>query len=182
MCVFHVTEHVNSNICFISLQHQVCVNSKVTNFTHIIQSLEKNFPVPPAPKVLLILNREILEKEVQNDNASNPLAEYNLKILNEVVERGMWGGRVQAIEAGVGLAKQSEHPVYSKYFSLGGSIIDFFLAAQADIFVGTEVSSFSVDVEITRFYRGYNKNYHYGPDGIELTTPIGAKYPPRFKC
>ena len=141
------------------------------------------FPdAPPVSTVLIILNREIIEKEVADEKIENDLAEYNLKVLNHIIENGLWNGKVKAIEAGVNLAKKSGHPVYSKYFSLSGSIIDFFLAVQADIFVGTEVSSFSVDVEITRFYRGRKENYHYLPNNFEMTTPPDAKFPPRFQC
>lgn len=64
----------------------MCVDKKVTNLTHIIQALEEKFPEPPVSTVLLILNREILEKEVESNKAANPLAVYNLKIVNDVVE------------------------------------------------------------------------------------------------
>ena len=160
----------------------MCPEKKVTNLTDIITSLEAKFKQPPVSKILLILNREILEKEVAKKDAQNEMANHNLKTLNGLIENGLWNGKVIAIEAGVNLAKKSGHPIYSKYYSLSGSIIDFFLAVQSEIFVGTEVSSFSVDVEITRFYRGNKKNYHYLPNDIELTTPPDATYPPRFKC
>jgi hypothetical protein len=160
----------------------MCVDAKVTNITDILHNLQAKFPNPPKPNVLLIFNREILEREVKNENSDNALAKYNLEVINGVVKAGLWNGKVTVHEAGVSLAKKSGHPIYSKYFSLSGSIMDFFLAVQADIFVGTEVSSFSIDVETTRFYRGKRDNYHYIPDNIELTTPSNAQYPPRFQC
>jgi len=174
-------------------KHMICKDLKVTNISDIIQSLYKEFEEPPVSKVLIILNRPILEKEVadvkgRNNNSNNnnsnnnhdALAEYNLRVLNEIVQSGLWGGRVQVVEAGTGLAKQSSsYPIATENWSLVGSIIDFFLAVQASIFVGTAVSSFSVDIEITRFHRDQMENYHYLPHGLELSTVTG---PPRFEC
>lgn len=163
-------------------KHNMCVDAKVTNITHIIHNLQVKFPNPPKPNILLIFNREILESEVKNKNIDNALAKYNLVVINDIIKTGLWNGRVRVHEAGISLAKNSRHDIYSKYFSLSGSILDFFLAVQADIFVGTEVSSFSIDVEITRFYRDKRDNYHYVPGNIERTTTSDTKYPPRFKC
>lgn len=163
-------------------RHDVCADKKETNLTNIIKSLEKRFPDPPTSQILFILNREILENEVFDTNVHNDMAEYNLKVLNDAREHGLWNGKVKVLEAGIGLAKDSQHPIYSKYYSLTGSIIDFFLAVDAKIFVGTEVSSFSVDVEITRFYRGKKANYHYTPNGLVWSTPPSAEFPSRFSC
>jgi hypothetical protein len=163
-------------------RHNACSDKKVTNLTEIIQSLEEFFPDPPTSHILFIFNRGILENEVSDTSIDNELAEYNLRVLNDARKHGMWNGRTQVLEAGIGLAKESNHPIYSKYYSLTGSIIDFFLAVEAKIFVGTEVSSFSVDVEITRFYRGKKGNYHYTPNGLVWTTPPSAQFPPRFSC
>lgn len=163
-------------------KHNMCVDAKVTNITHIIHNLKAKFPTPPKPNILFIFNREILESEAKNENIDNALAKYNLDVIDNVMKTGLWNGRVRVHEAGVSLAKKSGHDIYSKYFSLSGSILDFFLAVQADIFIGTEVSSFSIDVEITRFYRGKRDNYHYVPGNIEMTTPLNVKHPPRFKC
>lgn len=161
----------------------MCLDKKETNLTDIIRSLEDQFPEPPVNKLLIIMNRGILEEEVANKDVKNDLADYNLQVLNTIVQTGLWGGKVKVLEAGIRLAKDSGHPIYSKYYSLSGSIIDFFLGVQADMFVGTEVSSFSVDVEIMRFYRGQKENYHYLPGGnIEMTTPPNAIFPPRFTC
>ncbi len=162
-------------------KHIMCKELKVTNISDIVTNLYRQFKEPPVSKVLVILNRAILEEEVSNSNLDNrnTLAEHNLMVLNEIVEAGLWGGRVQVVEAGTGLAKQSTYFISSKYWALVGSIIDFFLAVEASIFVGTAVSSFSVDIEITRFYREKKENYHYLPDKLELSTATG---PPRFDC
>ena len=159
----------------------MCLDLKVKNFTDIITSLERKFAEPPFTTLLILFNRGILESEVKGKD-NNVLAKHNLQEINNAVERGLWNGKVKVVEAGVELAKQSGHELYSKYYSLSGSIIDFFLAVQSSIFIGTEVSSFSVDVEITRFFRGMKTNYHYLPDQIVLTTPDESRNPPRFKC
>ena len=128
------------------------------------------------------MNRGILEEEVSNPKSINPLASYNLEVLNNILKVGLWDGRVTVIDAGIELAKTSGHEIYSTYYSLSGSIIDFFLAVESHLFIGTEVSSFSVDVEVTRYFRSKMSNYHYLPDGLVLSTPEGAQNPPRFQC
>jgi hypothetical protein len=163
-------------------KHTMCKGKKVFNMTDIVQMLYEKYPEPPVSTVLIILNRSILEKEVAKPKNKNEIAIHNLKTLNELIATGLWGGRVKVVEAGSELAKRSEHPIYSKYSSLVGSIINFFLSLEAEIFVGTIVSSYSTAVISYRFFREKKENFFYMPNGLDWVTPPGIKQPPRFAC
>ena len=113
------------------------------------------------------------------------MAEYNLKIVNEILENGLWGGYTRVIEAGSRLALESNHAIYAKYHTLVGGIINFFLSLDANIFIGTEVSSYSTSVVNSRFYRNDNYSdggmkgeqkkkldYFYSPEGLYAKESI----------
>lgn len=164
-------------------KHSRCLDLKVVSFQHIIRMLEAEFVDPPVSTLIVILNRELLEKEVENvSNNNNTLAEENLKVLNHILAQGLWGGRVKVMEAGSKLAIESKHGIYSKYSTLSGGIINFFMALQANIFVGTEVSSYSSALVKSRFFRNKHDNYFYAPQGLKMATPLDATDPPVFAC
>lgn len=163
-------------------KHNMCKEYKVLNITDIVEMLHKKYPEPPVSTVLIILNRSILETEVNQKTNENEMAFHNLKILNEIISKGLWNGRVKVVEAGSELAKQSEHPMYAKYSSLAGSIINFFLSLEAEIFVGTIVSSYSTALVSYRFFREKKQNYFYMPHGLDWVTSPDVKQPPRFAC
>ena len=61
-----------------------------------------------------------------------------------------------------------------------GSVINFFLLVQADIFVGVKGSSYSTDALSVRYYQGERENYIVGPDqGIER---LYGSQQPHTKC
>jgi len=172
-------------------KHPMCKNDKVLNISDVVEMIYDKYvdPPPEISTVLIVLNRDILEREVSNSNTNkaedkNEMAMYNLNALNEIVSKGLWGGRVKVVEAGSNLAKESEYELYSKYNSLTGSIINFFLALEAKIFVGAKVSSWSTSVISYRFFREQKENYFYlpKPKGLESITPPSVKQPPRFAC
>lgn len=163
-------------------KHPMCKEYKVLNLTDIIDMLYTKYPEPPVSTVLIILNRAILEKEVASSTNDNDIASNNLQTLNEIISKGLWDGRVKVVEAGSELAKRSKYPMYSKYSSIVGSIINFFLSLEADIFVGTIVSSYSTSVISYRFFREKKQNYFYMPNGLDWVTSPKVKEPPRFAC
>ena len=170
-------------------RHPMCKEHKVVNLTDIVEMVYEKYPDPPVSTVLIILNRAILEQEVNGNGRKNnkpkeknEIASNNLKTLNEILVNGLWDGRVKVVEAGSELAKQSKHPIYSKYSSLVGSIMNFFLSLEADIFVGTIVSSYSTAVISYRFFREKKENYFYMPHGLDWVTPPDVEQPPRFAC
>jgi hypothetical protein len=163
-------------------KHSRCLPLKVISFQHIIRMLEAEFVDPPVSTLIIILNRELLEKEVNNPKSNNTLAEENLQVLNYVMTHGLWGGRVKVVEAGSKLAIESRHEIYSKYSTLTGGIINFFISLQANIFVGTEISSYSSALVKSRFFRNKKDNYFYVPQGLKRATPLDATDPPVFAC
>ena len=62
------------------------------------------------------------------------------------------------IEAGSKLVLESNHEIYSKYSTLLGGIVNFYLSMDADIFIGLEVSSYLTMLVNSRFY-----HYHDDP-------------------
>ncbi len=163
-------------------KHPMCKEHKVLNITDIVTMLYEKYPEPPVSTVLVILNRKILEEEVDNPKRENEMAVHNLNALNEMIRNGLWSGQVKVVEAGSGLAKDSKYPLYSKYSSLVGSIINFFLSLEAEIFVGTIVSSYSTAVISYRFFREKKENYFYLPKGLDWVTAPDVVEPPRFAC
>ena len=163
-------------------EHPPCKDKKVTNFTDILTSIQEYFPEPPAKKLILALDRRLLERGIDDPNNTNELQKYNLKVLNEIIKSGLWGGRVEVMEAGITFVERSNHPIYTKYPSLVGSIVDFFLAQNAKMFIGTEVSSWSNAVARYRLYSNSMNNYVYRPEGVVRITPEGTKVSQVFLC
>ena len=62
---------------------------------------------------------------------------------------------------------------------LVGSVINFFLLVQADIFVGVKGSSYSTDALSVRYYQGGRENFIVGSDGIER---LYGSQQPHTKC
>jgi len=160
-------------------KHPVCRNRKVIHLNKIFGLLQKEFPVPPASKLFVAVNRPMLENEVSDPKNQNQIALENLEALNHAASQGLWDGRVKVFEAGLPSLRNT---TYNRYSGIAGAMTDFFLAVDADIFVGTEVSTFSIDVIQTRFYRGSMANYIYVPEGLQLATTAEMAQPPRFAC
>lgn len=180
--------------------HPVCKDKKVKNVTDIIESIYSQYPEPPVSWVVMIFNRELVEalvtgektdvmranKELTKsfqDQSIQELTAYNLKVINDCLENGLWNGRVRVKEAGSKyVEKISKDPWYRHYSNIVGGVLNFFMAIQSDIFVGTEVSSYSTLVANSRFYREKRSNYFYRPDGLYWVTPPNATKPHRFVC
>jgi|AntRauTorckE5430_2_1112549.scaffolds.fasta_scaffold16711_2 hypothetical protein len=169
--------------------------------TDIVGFLYTQYPEPPVLSVVLIFNRDIIEALASDEDAAyisnkelresfendsvRQLTIYNLQVINDIIENGLWDGRVQVLEAGSRLVEQvNKDPWYRHYSNLVGGILNFFLAIQSDVFVGTEVSSYSSLVASSRFYRGLGESYFYRPRsyGLNLATAPNAKKPHRFAC
>jgi hypothetical protein len=68
------------------------------------------------------------------------------------------------------------------YGSLLPSILNFYIATHATIFVGVARSSWSADVWTTRYYQGKGAfNFQYTPDGI-IPVPNGGLPPAHKNC
>ena len=155
--------------------HRVCRDKKVLNLTDIISMLEDQFPEPPAKALFLPINRKILEKEgypnEKEPEKTNWIAVKNLQTFNDIIEHGLWNGTVKVFQMGTtGL----DGTKFENRSSVTGSLLDYFLALESKIFVGTPVSSFSHALVQTRFYRREYNNWQYLPEGLSQWTPISS--------
>ena len=116
--------------------HAHIQDKKVTNMTDILSMIYDKFPEtqePPVSNVLLIFNREFMEavhgtssqginankeaKKAFSDAHIRNLTIHNLNVIDEIVESGLWNGRVRVVEAGSELVrKEAENPYYSYLF------------------------------------------------------------------
>jgi hypothetical protein len=167
-------------------RHPVCRQYKVTNLTDIILMLEQHFPDGPPDGVSTVfvpVNRQYLEKEgypnEKDPSKTNWIAVENLRVLNRIALEGLWKGRARVLEFG---SKELKGSRYEELPSTAGAILNYFVAIGANVFVGTEVSSYSHDLLATRFYRNHMENYKYRPDGLHPWTPPGTVDPPGHRC
>ena len=134
----------------------------------------------------------------------NWVAVRNLELLNRITNHknakdgeflgGLWNGKIPVVEFG---SEALHGTVYEHRPSTSGAILNFFLGLDADIFIGTEVSSFSHDILNTRFFRGFStseknvqddknnlreNNYKYLPSGLEEWITNNMTAPPGFQC
>ena len=161
----------------------VCRDQKVYNLTDIFDLLERQFPEAPAPALFLPINKKLMENEgypnKDNPDKTNWIAVANLEALNHALEHGLWNGRVKVFQFG---SPSLEGTKYEDKALIAGAMLDYFLAINAKVFVGTPVSSFSVALTTARVYRGQLENYEYLPDGLHLWTPPGTIRGPAFFC
>lgn len=157
-----------------------CKHHKVYRLKEIVESLEKLFPEPPVKKVHISVFRALLEREII-DFPNNTVAAENLDELNRITRDGLWNGTVPVFEAGTDYILKT-NSTFTQFASITGAVVNYFLSIQSQIFVGTEVSSSSLDVIQTRFFRKNRQNYFYNPNGLHVATPLEARMPPRFAC
>jgi hypothetical protein len=108
------------------------------------------------------------------------VANENRKVLKLIRNHGLFG-TIPVFESGVDTAAKIWFSSYSFAIPLSAStlgvtdlvasVINFFTAVNADIFVGVRGSSYSTDVISARYYQSKDKsgleNYIVGPEGIE---------------
>ena len=167
------------------------------NATEIIKAVYDQFPELPVNTVLLQFNRAIMEELAEHkkipmvkktDEEAIRLNEYNLQQINLIIRDGMWNGKVKVVENGSQnfLLPTDKNDEYYKYFqrysNIAGGIINLFLAIQSNVFIGTEVSTYSTQVVNSRFYRQNMENYFYRPEGLYPVTLPNSTKPHRFMC
>lgn len=155
------------------------VDKKVLRLKHILNSLEEMFPDPPAPYIFMPINRQILEEEVERKGGENSIAVENLETLNYAREFGLWNGTVKMFEAGSTVLKGTKFETKNE---TAGSALNYFIGLHSNVFVGTEISTYSNSLVTARLYRGNLRNYRYLPDGLHEWTPKGTSIAPHFSC
>jgi len=194
--------------------HPVCRDQKVYSLQEIVDMIESKWQgPPPVDAVFLPINRKVLEKEgtIKPESYIEPSkrpktnstdaykkvkgeinwhAVDNLRLLNQLTNRdgkggGMWNGTVPVVEFGFEALRGT---VYENRPTIGGAIHDYWLALDAHIFIGTEISSFSMDILAARFFRGANdsdmkkNNYKYLPSGVQEWINDEMISPPGMVC
>lgn len=146
------------------LTHQAdyCGRERTFNLTEILGSVERDLPkleggdndsfrVPRA--ALLPLNRRLMEDTARNPKGAEPLLKddqaeilaENLAALERIDrDGGLWGGRVPVF--GMGTAALMGDARFEGMRETAGAAINFFLALRAATFVGTPISTYSVDI------------------------------------
>jgi len=165
------------------IKHVMCKGKKESNLTKILEYLQETFPEPPAPNLFLPMNRDLMESESKMkrkmDSENNRLNVENLSALNRAVSEGLWNGRVKVFEFGSNSLNGTK---FGKYPATIGAWINFYLAVESVVFIGTEISTWSFDVMQTRFHRKNSANYKFLPSGIESWTPVNMTTTPNFAC
>ena len=157
----------------------------MSNMTAIINMIYEKFPEPPVSTVLIQFNRADFEVEEKIKRRGDPIHDLllnNFKEINQLVQQGMWGGKVRVVEAGSKMVEEAGNPFYTRYSAVTGGIINLFLAIESNIFIGTEISTYSASAVNGRFYREQRENYFYHPDGLYWITPENRTKPYRFSC
>eukprot|EP00979_Chaetoceros_neogracilis_P009572 scaffold2184_cov266-Chaetoceros_neogracile.AAC.31 len=166
-----------------------CGHKKVWYVDNITDMVYKQYPKPPVQTVLLVFARALIEAmEIDAKKSERGLSHHqkvnrhNLNEINDLLDNGMWGGKVKVVEAGSAIVEEAGNPFYKYYSNIAGGIVNFFLAIQSKILVGTEVSTWSTLSINTRFYRGIKENYFYRPEGLHWVTPPNVTKPHKFVC
>lgn len=112
------------------------------------------------------------------------LANENLDILALRMEQGRdpQSGKAAIVECGESWMKQwysEQDQVGENYYgTLIPMVMNFYIATEAEVFIGTSGSSWSTDVWTTRFYQGKGyRNFMYTKDGIVPVPNQGLPRP-----
>ena len=165
-----------------------CWNKKVFYVDNITDMVYKHFPEPPVKTVLIVFARSLLDamedhaKTKPERNHHEMVNRHNLDMIQDLLENGMWGGKVKVVEAGSSMVEAAGNPLFKYYSTIAGGIVNFFLAIHSNILVGTEVSTWSTLSVNSRYYRDIKENYFYRPEGLYWATPPNVTKPHRFEC
>jgi len=150
--------------------------------------------------VFIAVSKEQVDKIPQGKLANNPIPIENNKTLWNARMHGVFGNDnnrgIPMFESGTDGAMRIQFPrlhnkqeqntsAFDTPESLGvlelvGSVINFFLLVQADIFIGVKGSTYSTDAFSVRYYQGERENYIVGPDqGI---VRLYGPQEPHTKC
>ena len=135
--------------------------------------------------VFMAVSKEGVDKESNKGGHIGEVINHNRLALRRFRKVGLFNG-IPLFESGTESASKIQLPMTSNnntssatrfvsvvdlgVVELVASVIDFFIAVTADIFVGVKGSTFSTDVSSVRYYQqkenGGEENYVVGPDGI----------------
>jgi hypothetical protein len=122
--------------------------------------------------------RMLLSRSVSNTSTTHATRTYSSDRQPSVFECGeVWMDTWYAKQQ-----RQHSPQQQNVYGSILPSLINFYVATQAQVFVGVSKSSWSTDVWTTRYYQGKGDgNYQYTPNGIKKVDHGGLP-PPHTNC
>jgi hypothetical protein len=166
------------------LKHPKCLELKERNLTRIFEYICTFDKFQSVDNALVAINLDFMT------HGSAPVVESLKKIHseNQHIFQQMLSSGLQRLDnrnnmtlflAGKSALMDTVVDIPECSRSLAGSILDFALTVNADMFlVGTHVSSWSVSVWKARFLQGKgDENYAITPSGIEKVNSV-----PQFNC
>lgn len=159
--------------------HGKCGEMKIFDLTKILNFVENEFEETPPLGIFMPLNKPLLVQGSKPEE-NNPLAAQNLAALERVEKEGMFGGKARVFE--LGTSALGDDASFDGMRATAGSMINFYLALNSRAFIGTPISTYSVDVWTVRFFRGKRNNYQYLPTGLEKVANNKASEPEPYAC
>ena len=159
--------------------HGKCGEMKIFDLSKILKFVEDEFKETPPLGIFMPLNKPLLI-EGSKPEEKNPLAAQNLATLERIEKDGMFGGKARVFE--LGTSALGDDPRFDGMRATAGSMINFYLALNGRAFIGTPISTYSVDVWTVRFFRGKRNNYQYLPTGLEKVANNEAIEPEPYAC
>jgi hypothetical protein len=152
------------------------VDSMVDNFNRQKENIEK------LQGIFVAVSREGMLEHTSNQQ-TRQMAEENYQTL---LTKTNHSEQLSFFECGELWMDQyydsSTAPARDYYGSLIPSVMNFYLATKAAIFVGVAGSSWSTDVWTTRYHQGKGgNNFQYTPQGI-IPVPNNGLPPPHKNC
>lgn len=190
--------------CEIDMLMHKCGKKMTRNLTKIFEMVEESphfsnlnsdtgTGEPLYERVMLCVARDLMAPgSMSTKDDINTLVEQNWVTLNRVTRKnssnflkedslhGLWKGKVQVIEAGEDAAA-SIPDLPSEAVEIVAQVINFFVAVNAAVFVGTFGSSYSTDVWTVRYHLGKGSgNFYHSPQGIHKVSNGGL--PGAHRC
>ena len=162
------------------LRHNQCQGIKERNLTKIFRMIQEYEDFQSVDSVIVAANFKFMNGEMNRKSPYNELHQENRRLLNRALSSGLsLSGQknVSLLVGGRTVVDNNRVPGCS--LDLAGAALDFDLAINADMFLGTAISTWSHSVWKTRVLQGRGGgNYAFTPQGIEkMDGDI-----PAFKC
>ena len=144
---------------------------------------------PQVKRVFMAVSRSGMEEaRGQNATIHERLANENLKTLAMRLEEGFNpnSDKATVVECGEKWMKrwysEQDHFEDNYYGTLIPMVMNFYIATEAEVFIGTKGSSWSTDVWTTRYYQGKgDRNFKYTKEGI-VPIPNNGLPVPHANC
>eukprot|EP00549_Striatella_unipunctata_P015574 CAMPEP_0118713058 /NCGR_PEP_ID=MMETSP0800-20121206/25250_1 /TAXON_ID=210618 ORGANISM="Striatella unipunctata, Strain CCMP2910" /NCGR_SAMPLE_ID=MMETSP0800 /ASSEMBLY_ACC=CAM_ASM_000638 /LENGTH=379 /DNA_ID=CAMNT_0006618357 /DNA_START=504 /DNA_END=1643 /DNA_ORIENTATION=- len=173
------------------LIHPICSDRKQRNLTQIFEHIGRDLPrlrpTAPIPQTLFVaidrnrMGRWPYRSASKGSKKYKQLHEDNVRVLNAVAEVGLpWfssNGQVRSIDMKE-CGTDGVRSISPCMHNISASVVNFDVAVNADVFVGTSISSYSISVWKTRVLKGIQNNYEYTLEGIRELEGL----PEAHKC